>query len=165
MGTEGGWWGVWKNERLRTIFKDMKRRCYNPNRKGYKDYGAKGIEVCKDWLDDPMKFQEWALLNGYADNLTIDRIDVNKGYSPDNCEWVTRQENTHRMSFKGGHIKEHLIKRKGRKPLTSVCVSLCYKGKKRQKEFQINSVRTREQAWEQAQNYLTLMKEELKCPN
>lgn len=84
----------WKNHRLKVIFNRMKDRCYNPNFNGYKWYGEKGITICEEWLQDPNKFQEWALSNGYQDGLTIDRIDSSKEYSPDNCRWLTREENT-----------------------------------------------------------------------
>lgn len=79
------------NPRLYTIWKGMNARCFNERHKSFKDYGAKGIAVCEDWKHfEP--FKEWALSHGYADDLTIDRIDVSKGYSPDNCRWVSVRE-------------------------------------------------------------------------
>lgn len=98
--------GCWKDEhtslrdykhgkagtRLYRIWKNIKSRCYNPNVLSYKDYGARGITMCPDWLCSFQAFYTWALANGYADDLTIDRINVDGRYSPDNCRWVTRAE-------------------------------------------------------------------------
>lgn len=70
----------------------MKTRCYNPNSNRYADYGGRGIVVCEEWNNDFMSFYNWSMKNGYADNLTIDRIDGNKGYEPTNCRWATYKE-------------------------------------------------------------------------
>ena len=83
----------WSNKRIKRIFDDMKQRCYNKNRKDYRWYGAKGIKICDEWFDNPKSFEEWALQNGYQDNLTIDRINENKNYSPDNCRWIENKQN------------------------------------------------------------------------
>ena len=78
-------------ERLYKIYRGMKTRCTNPNRDDWKDYGGRGITVCDEW-EIYENFKSWALNNGYSDDLTIDRIDVNKGYCPENCRWVTLKE-------------------------------------------------------------------------
>lgn len=77
--------------RLYGIWSNMKRRCDDPNNPKFKNYGARGIKVCEEWYNSEIFF-EWALTNGYNDNLTIDRIDVNKGYYPENCRWIGIKE-------------------------------------------------------------------------
>jgi hypothetical protein len=88
--------------RLHNIWLSMKERCYNVNNHGYKNYGDRGIVICDEWLDDFMSFYDWANDNGYNNKLTIDRIDNDKGYSPDNCRWATPliQQNNTRQTHK-----------------------------------------------------------------
>ena len=80
------------NKKLYDIWHGMCRRCHDPRRKDYYKYGARGIKVCKEWINDFVSFRDWAMANGYAENLSIDRIDVNGGYAPDNCRWATPKE-------------------------------------------------------------------------
>lgn len=80
--------------RINSTYRKMKQRCLSESDKRYKDYGGRGIKVCDEWLGDDgfNRFYEWSMANGYSDNLTIDRIDVNGNYEPSNCRWVTNLE-------------------------------------------------------------------------
>lgn len=80
------------NTRLYSIWSNMKQRCTNPKLPRYKDYGLRGITVCREWLEDFNYFYEWAMKNGYDDNLTIDRINNDGNYEPSNCRWITNKE-------------------------------------------------------------------------
>jgi len=79
-----------RHTRLYDIWRSMKSRCNNPRNNRFMLYGGKGIAVCKEW-DEFENFYLWAMKNGYGDHLTIDRKDVNKGYTPSNCRWVTQK--------------------------------------------------------------------------
>lgn len=81
-----------RKTRLYSIWRGMKTRCYNSNFKAFPNYGGRGITICNEWRDSFGTFQEWALSNGYRDDLTIDRTDNDKGYSPENCRWITIEE-------------------------------------------------------------------------
>lgn len=78
--------------RLHNTWLGMKDRCYNKNCKNYDNYGGRGIIICQEWLDDFMSFYNWAYENGYSDDLTIDRINVNGIYEPSNCRWATAEQ-------------------------------------------------------------------------
>lgn len=78
--------------RLYTIWRDMKLRCYNKKQIGYKNYGARGIKVCNEWLYDFISFKNWAMDSGYQNGLTLDRLDNDGNYEPSNCKWSTPKE-------------------------------------------------------------------------
>jgi hypothetical protein len=76
-------------KRLKQTLINMKQRCYNLKATSYEYYGGKGVTICDEWLNDKNKFYDWAMNNGYKDDLTIDRKEVDGNYEPDNCRWVT----------------------------------------------------------------------------
>lgn len=85
--------------RLYGIWCAMIKRCENKNGQGFENYGGRGISVCPEWRNDYVAFRDWSMLNGYSDNLSIDRIDVDGDYCPENCRWsdrYTQMNNTRR---------------------------------------------------------------------
>lgn len=90
------------NERLGGVWKEMKRRCENENNKDYRRYGAKGVRVCDEW-QSYAGFERWAKKNGYAQGMSIDRIDTNRDYCPDNCRWIPHKENCAKQQKGGIH--------------------------------------------------------------
>ena len=98
--------------RLHNIWGLMIQRCYNPQTPCYEAYGGRGITVCDEWRESFQAFYEWAMVNGYKDNLTVDRKDNEKGYSPDNCRWVTRKvqaNNTRRNHYINYSGEKHTV--------------------------------------------------------
>lgn len=120
-----------KDTRLYSCWNDMKQRCYNVNCKSFSNYGGRGITVCKEWLDSFDSFQSWALSAGYLQSLTLDRIDVDKHYCPNNCRWSDRQTQAINKRVNGSipFYGVYLKQQKGRKP--KYMASLTYNGKKK----------------------------------
>jgi hypothetical protein len=87
-------------KRLYNIWRDVVRRCKDKNNPRNKNYGMRGIDICCEWANSYESFKEWSLYNGYADNLSIDRINNNGDYKPTNCRWTTRkvQNNNKRVN-------------------------------------------------------------------
>lgn len=88
--------------RIYNIWIDMKKRCYDTKNNRYNRYGGRGITVCDEWVHNFKGFYDWSMDNGYNDNLTIDRKDVNGNYEPNNCRWITmkeQQRNTSRNRY------------------------------------------------------------------
>lgn len=98
-------------DRLYSVYKSMKSRCYNVKAPNYKNYGARGIRICEEWLEDFDSFRSWALKSGYdysakRGECTIDRIDPDGNYSPENCRWVSMLVQRHNRR-KTPEIKSH----------------------------------------------------------
>lgn len=98
------------NTRIYSIYCGIKSRCNNENSPAYKNYGGRGIKMCEEWANDFMIFHDWALKNGYKEGLTIERIEVNKGYDPSNCCWKTKREQCYNrrdtIRYKGKCLSE-----------------------------------------------------------
>lgn len=84
---------VGKTTQLYRCWSNIKSRCYNKKVRSYADYGAKGIVMCDEWLHDFQAFANWSMANGLQEGLTINRKESNKSYCPDNCEWISLEEN------------------------------------------------------------------------
>lgn len=118
--------------RLYTTWCNMKGRCYRKSTKRYERYGGRGITVCKEWKDSFETFKEWALNNGYSDSLTLDRIDNNGNYCPENCRWITNKEQQSNKS------DNHLITYNGRtQTITQWAEELGMSGKSFEKRIRV----------------------------
>jgi hypothetical protein len=104
--------GMYKTKLYKT-WNNMISRCYCNSFRNFKNYGGRGITVCKEWKEDFQTFADLALSHGYSDELTLDRIDVNGNYEPSNCRWITNKEQQHNkrsnryITFNG---KTHTLK-------------------------------------------------------
>lgn len=84
--------------RLYRIWANMKSRCYNPKASRFEHYGGKGVTICPEWRNNFQAFHDWAMSHGYSDELSIDRIDVNGNYEPDNCRWERPKAQSNNLS-------------------------------------------------------------------
>jgi len=98
---------IGQRTKLYRIWVSMKNRCYRASSNAYKYYGGKGIAVCDEWRDNYVAFKFWAMLSGYQGGLTIDRIDSAGNYEPNNCQWITRSENTAKSQRERWNIQSH----------------------------------------------------------
>ena len=102
-------------KRLKNIYSCMRQRCNNPNHTAARWYHDRGITVCDEWQNDFETFAQWALSHGYEDGLTIDRIDPDGDYTPENCHWITKRDNIAKAR-RPGEVTQIRVKREKPKP-------------------------------------------------
>lgn len=88
--------GRGRQTKLNKVWHGMKQRCLNPSNPGYRWYGGRGVKIDPIWREDYAAFRDWAHANGYAEGLVVDRVDPDGDYAPDNCRWLTAEENNSR---------------------------------------------------------------------
>lgn len=147
--------------RVYRIWRSMKSRCYNKNNPRYHRYGGRGITVCDEWLHNPKAFCEWALSHGYEDTLSIDRINNDNGYSPDNCRFAdmnTQALNRKQHKSNTGHlgISKRIEKRKN-----SVHVRFTARVKRNRIMHNVGSFSTLEEAISARNEFLKRMESEV----
>ena len=134
---------------LYSVYQGMKKRCYTPSTAGYENYGGKGIKVCEEWKNSFFTFQKWAIDNGYyydtskkrGDKLSIDRIDSDKDYCPENCRFIPLSENARRAGIGRKFSKEtcekisKALKGKTFSEERRKKLSICGKGKNKNNKF------------------------------
>lgn len=102
-----------RHTRIYETWCGMIKRCYNKNSKSFKNYGGRGIKVCEEWKNDFSAFNTWAVSSGYSDNLTIERINVNDDYKPENCIWITQvqqqRNKTNSVFLEHNGQRKHLL--------------------------------------------------------
>lgn len=97
--------------KIYSIFHNMKDRCLNPNNHAYHNYGGRGISICNEWLEENgfISFYNWAINNGYKEGLSIDRINIEGNYEPNNCRWITLGENVALSNVQHPRIKRKIV--------------------------------------------------------
>ena len=90
------------HSRIYHIYQGVKQRCLNPKNPSYYLYGGRGISICAEWVDNFQAFYGWSMENGYTDEMTLDRIDSEKDYSPQNCQWISKSANSVRVQDRNG---------------------------------------------------------------
>lgn len=134
---------------LKEVLRDIVRRCSDKRRWNYKYYGAKGITVCDEWLNDFLAFKEWAIKTGYKKGLSIDRIDNKGNYTPENCRWVDRHTQCANRNKRSDNTSGYTGVTFYKKRKTWIAY-LCMNGKNKY----LGSFKTKEEAKERRNSYI-----------